>query len=520
MSRPAPMIKRVLALFIAAALLAYFAACAQLDPRPQLPEQAALSIADDAPLDRATAALEASHADASAFRLVVEGAEAFVVRVQSARMARRSIDVQSYIWHADLTGMYFANELLLAADRGVKVRVLLDDVDARRNNDAIAALSAHPDIEVRTFNPFASRRGTLSLIAEGLRSFSRVNRRMHNKTWIADNRLAIVGGRNIGDEYFSASDEVNFVDLDFAMIGPVVRQASASFDEYWNSPSAYPMEALDPDKVSNEALERLRPKLAAQAAQAEYSFYAQALRSNDAIKRMIQGDWPLQWAKTYQFVADDPDKVTMQERDAKRAQVSAALVPMAQGAQSRLSIISPYFVPGDNGTALLTSAARSERNVRVLTNSLVANDVAAVHGGYARYREPLLEAGVQIWELKPLTDSKPESSFLGSSGASLHTKALAVDGRTLFVGSYNLDPRSAWLNCEQGVLVENDVLAQQLEQIFQKQTDGEHAWRVALEQGKMSWSDGRERLDKEPDASLGRRFQAWFARAFRLDAQL
>src|SRR5690606_26614555 len=146
----------------------------------------------------------------------------------------------------------------------------------------------------------------------------------------------------------------------------------------------------------------------------------------------------------------------------------------------------PYFVPGDRGTALLSDVARAGRDVRVLTNSLIANDVAAVHGGYSRYRKPLLEAGVHIWELKPLTESKTESSFFGSSGASLHTKALAVDGRSLFVGSYNLDPRSAWLNCEQGVLVENDALAQQLEQIFQNQTRGEHAWHVDLEEGKMS----------------------------------
>lgn len=479
-----------------------------------------MAIADDTPLDRATAPLESSYPDQSAFRLVVEGTEAFVVRVQTARMAKRSLDVQSYIWHADLTGMYFANELLLAADRGVKVRVLLDDVDARKNNDAIAALSAHPNIEVRTFNPFASLSGTFRLIAEGLRSFSRINRRMHNKTWIADNRLALTGGRNIGDEYFSASDEVNFVDLDFAMIGPVVRQASASFDEYWNSPSAYPMEVLDPDAVDIDALNRLRPKLAARAAEADQSPYAKALRANDAIQRMVDGDWPMEWSAKYQFVADDPSKVTMKERDEKRAQVSAALVPVAEGAQTRLSIISPYFVPGDRGTAVLTSAARAKRDVRVLTNSLVANDVAAVHGGYSRYRQPLLDAGVQLWELKPLTAGKPESSFFGSSGASLHTKALAVDGRTLFVGSYNLDPRSAWLNCEQGVLVENERLASQLEQIFHKQTDGEHAWHVSLEQGKMSWSDGGARLDKEPDASLSRRFQAWFARVFHLDAQL
>jgi putative cardiolipin synthase len=512
--------QRFIAIAGAAVVLAYFGACAQLDPRPQLPKEVALAIADDTPLDRVTAPFEASYPDQSAFRLVVEGTEAFVVRVQTARMAKRSLDVQSYIWHADLTGMYFANELLLAADRGVKVRVLLDDVDARRNNDAIAALAAHPNIQVRTFNPFATRSGTLRLIGEGLRSFSRINRRMHNKSWIADNRLAVVGGRNIGDEYFGASDEVNFVDLDFAMIGPVVRQASASFDEYWNSSSAYPMEVLDPDKVSVDALKRLRPALATHAAEAEQSSYSRALKTNDALKRMIDGEWPMYWSEKYQFVADDPNKVTMKERDDKRAQVATALIPVAQAAQTRLSIISPYFVPGDRGTAVLTGAARAERSVRVLTNSLVANDVAAVHGGYSRYRKQLLNAGVQLWELKPLTDGKATSSFFGSSGASLHTKAIAVDGRALFVGSYNLDPRSAWLNCEQGVLVENEALASQLEQIFQQQTDGAHAWHVSLEQGKLSWSDGHDRLDKEPDASLGRRFQAWFARTFHLDAQL
>ncbi|HEY5760441.1 MAG TPA: phospholipase D family protein [Steroidobacter sp.] len=512
--------RRFIAIAVAALLLGYFAACAQLDPRPQLPNEAALTIADDTPLDQATAPMEASYPDQSAFRLVVEGTEAVVVRVQSARMAKRSLDVQSYIWHADVTGMFFANELLLAADRGVKVRVLLDDVDARKNNDAIAALSAHPNIQVRTFNPFASRSGTFRLIAEGLRSFSRINRRMHNKTWIADNRLAVAGGRNIGDEYFGASDEVNFVDLDFAMIGPVVRQASASFDEYWNSASAYPMEVLDPKQVSSDALNRLRQVLTARAEEAQQSPYAKALQANDAIKRMVDGDWPMEWSPKYQFVADDPNKVTMKERDEKRAQVSAALVPVAEGAQSQLSIVSPYFVPGDRGTAILTGAARAERSVRILTNSLVANDVAAVHGGYSRYRKQLLDAGVQLWELKPLWTGKPESSFFGSSGASLHTKALAVDGRTLFVGSYNLDPRSAWLNCEQGVLVENETLAMQFEQIFKEQSDGEHAWRVSLEQGKLSWSDGNERLDEEPDASLSRRFQAWFARVFHLDAQL
>lgn len=496
------------------------AGCMQLQARPPLPDDFAIATAGDAALDRATAPLEARHPGQSAFRLVVEGTEAFVSRMQAVRMAARSLDIQMYIWHADLTGTYFAQEVLSAADRGVRVRMLLDDMDARRHNDGIAALSAHANIEVRAFNPFASRRGMLGFIGEGATSFSRINRRMHNKSWIADNRLAIIGGRNIGDEYFGASEELNFIDLDFAMIGPIVRDASASFDKYWNSPSAYPMEVLDPDRVTAAALERLRHVLSRRTKQAQNSRYAKALRADDAIARMVAGDWPMLWSANYRFVSDDPLKVSMKKQDATRTHVGSALVPMVRATQARLSIISPYFVPGEDVTGMLVSAARDGRSVRVLTNSLVANDVAAVHGGYSRYRKALVEGGVQLWELKPLAGAKVDASFLGSSGASLHTKAFAVDGRTLFVGSYNLDPRSTWLNCEQGVLVENDALALQLEEIFDRQTSGERAWRVVLEKGKLLWSDGHERLDEDPHASWGRRFQAWLARVFRLDAQL
>lgn len=501
-------------------VLALLAGCAQLPPRPDLPDVVALAAAHTTPLDQLTGPLEAEHPGQSAFRLVVEGTEAFVTRVQGARLATRSLDVQSYIWHMDLTGRYFLQELLQAADRGVRVRLLLDDMDARNENATFAALAAHPGIEVRTFNPFASRHGALRFVAEATTSFERINRRMHNKSWIADNRIAVVGGRNIGDEYFGASEDVNFVDLDFAMIGPVVRDASAAFDSYWNSPASYPIEALDPAAVTADALDRLRSELRSHAAQAEQGRYAQALRADDAIKRMIAGEWPIQWSDTYRFVADDPRKVTMKKRDAQRTHVGATLVPLVASAQTRLSIISPYFVPGAEVTAKFSSMVSGERNVRILTNSLAANDVAAVHGGYARHRKELLEGGVQIWELKPLPGMEDNSSLFGSSGASLHTKAFAVDGRALFVGSYNLDPRSTWLNCEQGVFAQSEPLALQLEQIFDRQTAGDHAWRVSLDADELHWTDGHETFDHEPRASWGRRFQAWLARTLRLDAQL
>ena len=504
-------------LVLAAAMLA---ACAELPSRPAGPEEVAIAPAEGGELDRQISPAEIRHPGESGFRLIKEGTQAFVVRMQSARLAARSLDVQTYIWHADVTGIYLAGVLLESADRGVRVRLLVDDLDARAKNDGFAALAAHPNIEVRMFNPFVTRKGTLAKAGEGALNFNRINRRMHNKSWIADNRIAFVGGRNVGDEYFGAGDEMNFVDLDFAMIGPVVRDVSASFDRFWNSPSAYPMELLDADAVNDAALAALRQRLSAQAEGAAATRYAEALRGDDLVQRMLAGESPMQWSAKYEFVSDDPAKVTMKKRDVKRTHVGVTLVPMIQGAEASVTIVSPYFVPGDAVTDGLARAAGEGKTVRILTNSLVANDVAAVHGGYSRYRKPLLKGGVQLWELKPTAGSTQGSSLFGSSGASLHTKAFAVDGKSLFVGSYNLDPRSTWLNCEQGVLVEDAVLAKQLDELFELQTTGQHAWRVDLVDGSLHWSDGTEEFDRDPQASGWRRFQAWATRVLHLDAQL
>jgi putative cardiolipin synthase len=234
---------------------------------------------------------------------------------------------------------------------------------------------------------------------------------------------------------------------------------------------------------------------------------------------MIAEDGSMEWSAKYRFIADDPAKVTMKRRDARRTPLGSALLPMIQAAESAIRIISPYFVPGEEVTAALIAAVGSGKQVHVLTNSLVANDVAAVHGGYMRYRRPLLKGGVQLWELKPGRNAAA-SSFFGSSGASLHTKALSTDGQELFVGSYNVDPRSTWLNCEQGVLVDDAALTVQLDGIFEAQTTGQHAWQVTLQGGEMTWSDGEERFTSDPKASAWRRLQAWVTRLLRLDAQL
>jgi putative cardiolipin synthase len=291
----------------------------------------------------------------------------------------------------------------------------------------------------------------------------------------------------------------------------------------------YPIELLDPDSVTVAALDKLRQKLAANAHQAEKSHYAKALASNDSIKQLLSGgDWPAEWVTNYQFISDNPSKVTTKESASMTTEVSAALDPILAAMSQGTRIISPYFVPGEPFTKELVKHASAGKSVRILTNSLVANDVAAVHGGYATYRKQLLEGGVELWELKPIAGEKEEkekaekeSGGLGSSGASLHAKGFSIDERFVFIGSYNLDPRSTWLNCEQGVLVTSPELAKQFAGIFTTQTEGTHSWKVTLDKEKdLSWTDGKETFDSEPHASAWLRFQAWFARVFNLEAQL
>jgi putative cardiolipin synthase len=496
------------------------AACAPLPARPALPTEVAVPVADsDGPIDEMVAQAEARHPGQSGFRLVSDGREAFALRHLSARLAVRSIDVQTYIWHDDLTGRVLATALLDAAERGVKVRLLLDDMDARAKQYVMAALDTHPNIEIRVFNPLASRSGTLSMAFEFLGNFGRLNHRMHNKSWIVDNRLAVVGGRNLGDEYFSASDEVNFVDLDFAMIGPVVRDVSASFDRFWNSAAAYPVALLQQDAPDAADLQALKDRFGPAYEEARQGAYAESLQQDDAIRRMTSGDWPMTWTAEYRFVSDEPLKAK-QEESIQRSAVAVALRDAMLETERRLSIISPYFVPGESATDALAGMAQAGKQVGILTNSLAANDVAAVHGGYSRYRKKLLKGGVSLWELKPEGGAAIDSSLFGSSGASLHTKALCIDGEVLFVGSFNLDPRSAMLNTEQGVLVRSPELSREFEASFELKTSPQAAWRVRLVDGDLRWSDGEEEFEDEPLASAGRRFQAWFARVFPIESQL
>jgi putative cardiolipin synthase len=462
----------------------------------------ALAVAADATtLDRRVAPALLAHPGRSGMALVHDNLDAYAVRALSARHAGRSLDLQYYIWHDDFTGRLLDYELLRAADRGVRVRLLLDDLNAHGRNSTLAALDAHPHIEVRMFNPTRNRKDPLMRAVEMLMRPVATNRRMHNKAWIADGRIAVVGGRNIGDEYFSAAAETNFVDLDALLVGPAVAQTEAIFDDFWNGSAAIPLLALK--RARPEALAQLRERAAKAEERVRGHPYIRRVRASTGMAEFLSGA-ALHWPDRLQVLSDPADKVA--GGDEARWLVRPLADEMLRATRG-FELISPYFVPGERGLQALRGLRARGVDVQVLTNSLAATDVLAVHSGYAPYRKPLLEAGVDLFELKP--QGARDSSLFGSSGASLHTKAFAVDGETGFIGSFNVDPRSISLNTEMGVLFHDPDATAALERLFRTRTEGRHSYRVLLRDGTLRWRDASaappQEWEHEPGTHLWQR---------------
>ncbi|MDQ1240966.1 MAG: cardiolipin synthase [Pseudomonadota bacterium] len=464
----------------------------------------------------------------SAVKLVEQNAMAFAYRAVTAAAAVRTLDVQYYIWHDDFTGRLLAAELMRAAERGVRVRVLIDDIDARAKHELFLVADLHPNLEVRVFNPFYSRSGLLGKVSEMILRGSRLNHRMHNKAWIADNRVAIVGGRNIGDEYFGASEHSNFSDLDLLLAGPIVADVSASFDEYWNSPNAVPVARFDGKAPPPAALDEMIKSAREYREEAGDTPYIQALRDERKRAEMLLQQAPTLKVGAVRLLVDDPSKVGTEEQGVRASNVLAGLAGATAAADEELFIVSPYFVPGKRGAASLIDQVARGLRVVVLTNSLAATDVAAVHTGYARYRRDLLRGGVELYEMKRKVGNetgRSQLSVTGSSGASLHTKAMIIDSRWVFVGSMNIDPRSANLNTEMGVLLESPELAAQLRREIDHISGPEMSYRVVLEEHEgLVWYDrvkGEDRrLEREPDASTGRRVTVTLLRLVPMESQL
>ena len=466
----------------------------------------ALAADSTTPLGQSIAPQLAEYADLSGIHIVSKGQDALGVRRHLAHIASRCIDAQYYIWSGDLTGRLMLHDMLAAADRGVRVRLLLDDNPTIGLDDMWSAVNLHPNIEVRLFNPFTIRKPRSF---NYLTDFSRINRRMHNKAFIVDGLAAVVGGRNIGDEYFEAAEGMQFADMDVVAVGEVVADLSRDFDRYWSCASAFPAEFIlraPPDS----ALVQLRDELQRLVASEEASSFGAHAAESPLIKQLLAGKLDLDWAPVELF-SDAPAKGKGQVP--RKKLVISGLVRALGEARTSLEVATAYFVPGRFGNGYLRRRAQAGVAVTVLTNSLASTDVAAVHAGYAKYRRRLLRANVRLFEMRPQIaageDNPAKFPRLGSSKSSLHAKLFIIDRKSLFIGSFNFDPRSVYLNCEMGLLIHSEKLGQ----LVGKQFDvlaGRASFEPRLGRfGKLRWFDHSSTepiaIEKEPESSFRQR---------------
>ncbi|MBX9406363.1 phospholipase D family protein [Pseudomonas baetica] len=519
--------RHALALALLVALL--LSGCTTLDV-PRTPSQALP--AKESAFGRSIQTQAAPHQGQSGFRLLSNSTEAFTARAELIRHAQTSLDLQYYIVHDGISTRMLVEELLKAADRGVRVRILLDDTTSDGLDQIIATLAAHPQIQIRLFNPLNLGRSTGVTRAAGrLFNLSLQHRRMHNKLWLADNSAAIVGGRNLGDEYFDAEPNLNFTDIDMLSMGPVAEQLGHSFDQYWNSALSKPIEAFLTSKPSAKDLQNTRTRLEESledTRKQNHALYQQLMKFKTE-PRMDIWRKELIWAWN-QALWDAPSKVLAKAEPDPQLLLTTQLAPELKGVSKELIMVSAYFVPGQPGLVYLTGRADAGVSVQLLTNSLEATDVPAVHGGYAPYRKALLEHGVKLFELRRQPGDGGGSgphifyskSFRGSD-SSLHSKAMIFDRQKSFIGSFNFDPRSVLWNTEVGVLVDSPELAEHVRDLALQGMAPALSYEATLENGQIVWvteDNGQmHTLTKEP-GSWWRRFNAWFSTTVGLERML
>ncbi|KAB0497769.1 phospholipase D family protein [Pseudomonas vancouverensis] len=519
----------LLALLLLASILG---GCANVDVQ-RIPSQALP--ASDSAFGRSVRAQAAPYQGQSGFRLLPDSTEAFTARAELIRNAQSSLDLQYYIVHDGISTRMLIEELLKAADRGVRVRILLDDTATDGLDLVIATLAVHPNIQIRVFNPLNLGRSTGVTRTMGrLFNLSQQHRRMHNKLWLADNSMAIVGGRNLGDEYFDAEPNMNFTDIDMLGVGPVAEQLGHSFDQYWNSALSKPIDEFLSSKPTARDLENTRAKLEASLAETRQQNHAlyQHLMRYTRHPRLDIWRRELIWAWN-QALWDAPSKVLADGEPDPQLLLTTQLAPELEKVSKELILISAYFVPGQPGLVYLTGRADAGVSVSLLTNALEATDVPAVHGGYAPYRKALLEHGVKLFELRR---QPGEGSGGGGSGphlfsskgyrgsdSSLHSKAMIFDRQKSFVGSFNFDPRSVLWNTEVGVLVDSPELAARVRELALQGMAPALSYEVKLENDQVVWvteDDGQlHTLTTEP-GSWWRRFNAWLSNTVGLERML
>jgi cardiolipin synthase C len=463
------------------------------------------------------------HPGQSGVYLLENNIDAFIARCNLIDQAQQTLDLQYYSFQGDTSGKLIAQALVKAADRGVRVRVLLDDIDTLGADEAIRFLNAYPSIEIRIFNPFYFR-GLLRYL-EFIVDLSRVGRRMHNKVMIADNVLAIVGGRNISDVYFSADPDLLFLDVDLLTLGELVKSISIGFDEYWNSRWSIPVAVLYGRPKRAYALNKIKAFLKKYQDEIKQLDYVQTTQTSEFIKNKSLSKISFIWSRVKLFY-DRPDKIDPGENKGKRTNISQLknrLHDVFAMAKEELTIISPYFVPGEEGVKWFESLIGKGIKVNVFTNSLAATDVTAVHAGYEAYRKSLLEVGVNLFELKATAYVKDRKRFKilhPDSRASLHAKTVIIDRCKVFMGSPNLDPRSTDLNTEIGLFIDNEELSNQLLTLFSNISSGQNSYSLMLKKNDISnkskiiWQseEGGKLMQytSEPEVGVLRKLKVYF----------
>ncbi len=515
------------ALYLWALLIPFLmTGCATLPVDFERPASYAFTDTDNTRFGKAQINERADHPGKSGFLLLGSGLDAFVARAVLAHYAERSIDAQYYLLHNDLVGTLFIDLLLKAADRGVRVRLLVDDMDLEGRDLGAAVLDSHPNMEVRLFNPFSRK---TSRISQFLTRLGSVTRRMHNKSFTVDNQVTILGGRNIGDEYFEADPDMAFADLDVLAIGPVAREVSVSFDRYWNSELAYPATVLKGRPPRPQEIKELRQMLKEYAEQQADSAYMQALRNSDLVKKLRSNQVRYHLGEA-EVIYDQPKKI-LHDFGKTEFHLGPKLKPYMEAIDKELIIFSPYFVPGKEGVAFLSRLSERDVRVRILTNSLASTDVGIVHAGYAKYRKDLLRSGIELYEMNKKISRKMRKQKKGphgSSKASLHAKSFIFDREQVFIGSLNLDPRAVYHNTEIGVVLASREIAEGMGEWFDQNIE-QLAFRLELhtdEKGEeqIRWhgleKGERRTFSADPHTGFCRRLGIGFLGLLPIESQL
>lgn len=464
--------------------------------------------APESGLARELAPVFEEHPGESGFALLQHGPAALLARAVLTDLAAASVDLQYYIYEDDLSGILLALRLLDAADRGVRIRALLDDNNLRGPDLALKLLAHHPNVDIRVFNPYRTRARWFRPIELAF-DFERLQRRMHNKVFAVDGVTGIFGGRNVGDNYFGAHRDINFADFDVFVAGPLIGEACASFEAYWNHRLAVPVEQFTPEPVTDAELAQGRRDLQARLDSVDDLEERYDRARTRLIEILEDPDGTLIFAPA-EFVADPPEKLDPDHADV--SPVLERLLGLWDDATREVLIESAYFVPRRRAARFIAEQARQGARTRLLTNSLAANDVLPVHAGYVKYRRRLLKAGIELYEFRHRFQQAKDDIRLAvrSSDASLHAKVAVFDRRVTWVGSFNLDPRSSELNTELGIAIHSEALSHEAAATIERDLEPDRAWRLGLEPRRSAglgvvWYGLRDgvmaRLTEEPDAT-------------------